>query len=201
MLPTSTVLPPFPPIASTRRGRASGTWAGFPSRPGTTPRTYLGKGVFYSPVKWLQVWGGLIAVYTDSSVKSDSLELRPFGGPRDRRIEHAEVALLQLHALRSTVHRDPRHGYVEDRAPGPQPDPHRNPPCPGRSRVDAEVVVPAGRRRAHLPLRHRADRSPPSARRTRPGRQPADARGVPLLRPVPRARTAAGSRTRTTSSA
>ena len=43
---------------------------------------YLGKGVNYSPAKWLQIWGGLIAVYTDSSAKSDSLELRPFGGPK-----------------------------------------------------------------------------------------------------------------------
>jgi Protein of unknown function (DUF2490) len=43
---------------------------------------YLGKGLNYSPVKWLQIWGGLIAVYTDSTVKSDSLELRPFVGPK-----------------------------------------------------------------------------------------------------------------------
>ena len=43
---------------------------------------YLGKGVFYSPAKWVQIWGGLIGVYTDSTVKSDSLELRPFGGPK-----------------------------------------------------------------------------------------------------------------------
>ena len=43
---------------------------------------YLGKGLYYSPVTWLQVWGGLIGVYTDSSVKSDSLELRPFIGPK-----------------------------------------------------------------------------------------------------------------------
>jgi hypothetical protein len=43
---------------------------------------YLGKGLNYAPVKWLQIWGGLIAVYTDSGVKSDSLELRPFAGPK-----------------------------------------------------------------------------------------------------------------------
>ncbi len=43
---------------------------------------YLGKGVFYSPAKWIQIWGGLIAVYTDQTGKSDLLELRPFGGPK-----------------------------------------------------------------------------------------------------------------------
>jgi hypothetical protein len=43
---------------------------------------YLGKGVFYTPTKWLQIWGGLIGVYTDNTGKSDLLELRPFGGPK-----------------------------------------------------------------------------------------------------------------------
>ena len=38
---------------------------------------YLGKGFFYSPAKWVHIWGGLIGVYTDSTVKSNSLELRP----------------------------------------------------------------------------------------------------------------------------
>jgi hypothetical protein len=43
---------------------------------------YLGKGVFFSPARWVQIWGGLIAVYTDQTGKSDLLELRPFGGPK-----------------------------------------------------------------------------------------------------------------------
>jgi hypothetical protein len=43
---------------------------------------YLGKGVFYTPKKWLQIWGGLIGVYTDQTGKSDLLELRPFVGPK-----------------------------------------------------------------------------------------------------------------------
>jgi hypothetical protein len=43
---------------------------------------YLGKGFFYSPAKWVHIWGGLIGVYTDSAAKSDSLELRPFIGPK-----------------------------------------------------------------------------------------------------------------------
>jgi hypothetical protein len=43
---------------------------------------YLGKGVFYNPYSWLQVWGGLIGVYTDNTGKSDLLELRPFVGPK-----------------------------------------------------------------------------------------------------------------------
>ena len=43
---------------------------------------YLGKGVFYTPQSWLQIWGGLIGVYTDNTGKSDLLELRPFVGPK-----------------------------------------------------------------------------------------------------------------------
>jgi hypothetical protein len=43
---------------------------------------YLGKGAFYTPEKWLQLWAGLIGVYTDSSVASNTLELRPFVGAK-----------------------------------------------------------------------------------------------------------------------
>jgi hypothetical protein len=43
---------------------------------------YLGKGVFWQPKKWLQVWGGLIGVYTNVYDASNTLELRPFGGPK-----------------------------------------------------------------------------------------------------------------------
>jgi hypothetical protein len=43
---------------------------------------YLGKGLNYSPVPWLQIWSGLIAVYTNSTAQSNSLELRPFIGPK-----------------------------------------------------------------------------------------------------------------------
>jgi hypothetical protein len=43
---------------------------------------YLGKGVFWQPKKWLQVWGGLIGVYTNMYDASNTLELRPFGGPK-----------------------------------------------------------------------------------------------------------------------
>jgi hypothetical protein len=43
---------------------------------------YLGKGVFWSPVKWLQVWGGVIGVYTNQYDASNSLEIRPFVGPK-----------------------------------------------------------------------------------------------------------------------
>jgi len=81
MSPTSTGSPPFRPTASTKSGRASGISAGCTSRFGLHSY-YLGKGLFYSPAKWVHIWGGLIAVYTDSTVKSNSLELRPFVGPK-----------------------------------------------------------------------------------------------------------------------
>jgi len=41
---------------------------------------YLETGLTYSPAKWLQIWGGLIGIYTDNEIKSDKLELRPFAG-------------------------------------------------------------------------------------------------------------------------
>jgi hypothetical protein len=42
---------------------------------------YLGKGVYYNPTPWLQLWGGLITVYQDrTDENSNTLELRPFGG-------------------------------------------------------------------------------------------------------------------------
>ena len=43
---------------------------------------YLGKGVFWTPKKWLQVWGGVIGVYTNQYDSSNLLEIRPFGGPK-----------------------------------------------------------------------------------------------------------------------
>ena len=41
---------------------------------------YLGTGTFYRPHKNIQLWLGLIGVWTDQEVKSNSLELRPFTG-------------------------------------------------------------------------------------------------------------------------
>jgi hypothetical protein len=44
---------------------------------------YLGKGAFYTPEKWLQLWAGLIGVYTDfTNQSSNTLELRPFVGAK-----------------------------------------------------------------------------------------------------------------------
>ncbi len=68
--------------------RVNDTWSGFGylgwvSKPdGDYQSYYLGKGLNYAPAKWIQIWGGLIGVYTDSGAKSDSLELRPFVGPK-----------------------------------------------------------------------------------------------------------------------
>ena len=45
----------------------------------------------YSPNEWLQVWGGLVGLYTDNENSSDKLELRPFTGvklflPNERKL-------------------------------------------------------------------------------------------------------------------
>ena len=42
---------------------------------------YLGwPAATYAPNKWLQVWGGLVGLFTDNENSSDKLELRPFTG-------------------------------------------------------------------------------------------------------------------------
>jgi hypothetical protein len=41
---------------------------------------YLGKGVIWLPVEWMQVWGGVIGVYTNQYDTTNLLEIRPFGG-------------------------------------------------------------------------------------------------------------------------
>ena len=58
-------------------------YLGYVYKPDANYQTYyLGKGVFWTPRSWLQIWGGLIGTYTDSTTKSNSLELRPFGGAK-----------------------------------------------------------------------------------------------------------------------
>jgi hypothetical protein len=41
---------------------------------------YLGTGAYHMPTSGVQLWAGLISVYTDKAVDSDLLELRPFLG-------------------------------------------------------------------------------------------------------------------------
>jgi hypothetical protein len=36
----------------------------------------------YAPNKWLQVWAGLVGLFTDNKSSSDKLEFRPFGGAK-----------------------------------------------------------------------------------------------------------------------
>jgi len=68
--------------------RISDTWAGFGylgyvyKGDARYKSYYLGKGVFWQTKPWLQLWGGLIGVYTNVYDSSNTLELRPFGGPK-----------------------------------------------------------------------------------------------------------------------
>ncbi len=44
---------------------------------------YLGwPAASYAPAHWLQIWGGLVGLYTDNENSADKLELRPFTGPK-----------------------------------------------------------------------------------------------------------------------
>ena len=44
---------------------------------------YLGwPAASYAPNDWLQIWGGLVGLYTDNKTSADKLELRPFVGPK-----------------------------------------------------------------------------------------------------------------------
>jgi len=160
MSPTSTGITAFPSY------RINEEWSGFGlsrwvSKPDSDYTSYyLGKGFFYSPAKWVHIWGGLIAVYTDSTGQEQLTRASSVCRPQVRGIERQEVALLQLDALRTPPDRDAGYRRVENSAPAPQSDPHRDSPRGGRPRMDAEVVVPAVRRRTHLivPTRGRSTR-------------------------------------------
>ena len=44
---------------------------------------YLGwPAAIYTPKSWLQIWGGLLSIYTDNESKASQLELRPFAGAK-----------------------------------------------------------------------------------------------------------------------
>ena len=56
-------------------------YVGYVSKPDADYASiYLGTGNFYNANKNIQIWLGLIGVWTDQEVKSNSLELRPFTG-------------------------------------------------------------------------------------------------------------------------
>jgi hypothetical protein len=56
-------------------------YAGYVSKPDAEYASiYLGTGSFYNANKNIQLWLGLIGVWTNPEVKSNSLELRPFTG-------------------------------------------------------------------------------------------------------------------------
>jgi hypothetical protein len=57
-------------------------YLGYVTNPDKDYRTYyLGwPCAAYSPSQWLQIWGGLVGLYTANQQSSDKLELRPFAG-------------------------------------------------------------------------------------------------------------------------
>jgi hypothetical protein len=61
----------------------------------------------YTPKPWLQIWGGLIGVYTSNESKADQLELRPFAG----------VKLFLPNELKWNIYTWPRYEYraLQDR--------------------------------------------------------------------------------------
>ena len=116
---------------------------------------YLGKGAFYTPEQWLQLWAGLIGVYTDSTVASNTLELRPFVGAKFvdmterlkwRYFNWTRYELRLIDTLDTEL--------LEDDLADPQPVPARDPARLGRAGLDAEDLVRLPGGRAHLALRH-----------------------------------------------
>ena len=88
--PASTAPPPdianefritgFPSYPLTEKLSGFG-YVGYVSKPDAAYSSlYLGTGTFYRPHKNIQLWLGLIGVWTDNEAKSNLLELRPFGG-------------------------------------------------------------------------------------------------------------------------
>ena len=114
----------------------------------------------------MHIWGGLIGVYTDSTVKSNSLELRPFIGPKflgsnGKKWRYFNWTRYELRLTETldtdewkTVHRLRNQTRIEI-------------PSADRPRLDAEVLVPPGGRRTDLSLRLGTDRPAPPARRAR----------------------------------
>lgn len=70
---------PFHPIRENLTGFG---YLGYVKNPdGDFQSYYLGwPGLNYSFRSWLQIWGGLIGIYTDSESAANKLELRPFTG-------------------------------------------------------------------------------------------------------------------------
>ena len=66
-------------ISNTLTGFA---YLGFVTNPDKDYNTYYfgWPGITYSPKSWLQIWGGLVMLYTDNQEISDKFELRPFAG-------------------------------------------------------------------------------------------------------------------------
>jgi hypothetical protein len=72
---------PFHPISENLTGFG---YLGYVNNPQNDYSTYyLGyPGLNYSIKPWLQIWTGLIGIYTNNHGKDDTLELRPFVGPK-----------------------------------------------------------------------------------------------------------------------
>lgn len=72
---------PFHPITENITGFG---YLGYVNNPqGNYATYYLGyPGISYSVKPWLQIWTGLIGIYTDNEGKQDTFELRPFVGPK-----------------------------------------------------------------------------------------------------------------------
>jgi hypothetical protein len=70
---------------------------------------YLGwPAATYAPRRWVQIWGGIVGLYTDNQAGADKLEVRPFGG----------VKLFLPNHLKWTIYNFTRYEYraIEDRA-------------------------------------------------------------------------------------
>ena len=90
---------------------------------------YLGWPVLsYAPVSWLQLWGGLVGLYTDNEDSADKLELRPFVGPK----------LFLPNKLKWNIYNFTRYEYraIEDRDTHDWSHIHRL-----RSRVGVEIPL------------------------------------------------------------
>jgi hypothetical protein len=99
---------------------------------------YLGwPAATYAPSKWVQIWGGLVGLYTNNETASDKLELRPFTG----------VKLFVPNSAKWNVYNFTRYEYraTQDRSTKDWTGVHRL-----RSRFGLEVPL-ASRDRAWQP--------------------------------------------------
>ena len=154
----------YPSYRLTDKIRGFGYVGSSPSPMATTPPTTWATGAFSQPEPWLQLWARphrrLHRFQPGERRPASTLELRPFVGVKfmgDNQSTKWRYYNWTRYELRSSRHPDTGYWTTVQRLRNQVP--HRDSSRGEGAGLDAEDLVPAGRRRADLALRHGSDRS------------------------------------------